>query len=104
MALWGNTDDANNVPKFLSSDSNAVWPNDVDQAVFVDVTEAGVTTNRAKGLKTAGWNVYQTYSTSEGRRHKVECLVPMSETAGAAGDLGVTGNTTIEDSTVADSN
>ena len=104
MALWGNTDDANSVPKFLSDDANATYPNDKDDAYFIDITEAGVTANRAKGLKTAGWNVYTTYSTAEGTRHRVECLVPMSETASDAGDLGVTGNTTVEDTVVADSN
>jgi hypothetical protein len=105
MALWGNTDNANSVPKFLSDDANAVWPNDKDQAVFIDTTEATVTANRAKGLKTGGWNVYNTYTTEDGVvRHQVESLVPMSETAVAAGDLGVTGNTAVEDTVAADSN
>lgn len=106
MALWGNTDTANDAPKYLSSDVDAVWPNDADQAFFIDTTEAAVTANRAQGLKTGGWNAYTTYTTNGGTvtRHKVEPLVAMAVSAGDAGDLGVTGDTAVEDATVADSN
>jgi hypothetical protein len=56
---------------------------------FEDLTEAGITANRAEGLKTPGWNKYTTYTGSQGEtRHKVECLVPMKRTAVAAGDNG----------------
>lgn len=105
MALWGNTDDANSAPKYLSTANTAVWPNAQDEAYFIDTTEAAVDANRDKGLKTTGWNAYTTYTTNGGTvtRHKVEPLVAMVRTAAEAGDLGVSGNTSIEDATVADS-
>ena len=61
MALWGKTDTAADAPKWLEDDvNNTNKSNDKDNAVFVDLTEAGVTANRAKGLKTPGWNLYNT--------------------------------------------
>jgi hypothetical protein len=100
MALWGKTDALASVPKWLETDAaNPNASNDADNAVFVDVTEAGVAANRAKGLKTPGWNLYS----NAGGRHRTETLVVMKVTAAAAGDAGITGNTTIEDTTVADS-
>jgi hypothetical protein len=99
MALWGKTDALASVPKWLEDDANNPnWSNDRDNAVFVDVEEAGVTANRAKGLKTPGWNLYS----NAGGRHRSECLVAMKVSAADAGDLGVTGNTAIEDTIVAD--
>lgn len=103
MPLWGKTDDANSAPKFLLDDENATPQTDVDNAYFVDTEEAGVTSNRAKGLQTPGWNLYTTYTDSDGAtRHRVENLVSMKVAAVDAGDLGVSGNTDIEDATVAD--
>lgn len=103
MALWGKTDSLADAPKWLNaSDPNK--SNDLDNAFFVDTTEAGVTANKNKGLGTPGWNLYHTYVDQNGvTRHKAEPLVVMKVTAGDAGDLGITGNTDIEDSTVADS-
>tara|TARA_A100001015_G_scaffold17285_3_gene20141 strand:- start:1792 stop:2103 length:312 start_codon:yes stop_codon:yes gene_type:complete len=103
MALWGKTDAAASVPKWLETDANNTnKSNDEDLAVFVDTTEAGVTANRAKGLKTPGWNLYHTYTDATGAtRHKAESLVVMKVSASDAGDLGVTG--TGDDSIVADS-
>jgi hypothetical protein len=104
MPLWGKTDTAASAPKYLSSDVNATPQTDKDNAFFVDTTEAGVASNRAKGIKTPGWILYNTYVDAQGNtRHKVETLVPMKVSAAAAGDLGMTGNTSIEDATVADS-
>jgi hypothetical protein len=99
MALWGKTDTLASAPKWLNSADPNV-SNDLDNAFFVDTTEAGVASNRAKGIKTPGWILYKEYG--NGRR-MVETLVPMKVSAAAAGDLGITGNTTIEDTTVADS-
>jgi len=100
MALWGKTDALASVPKWLEDDANNTnWSNDRDNAVFVDVTEAGVAANRAKGLKTPGWNLYS----NAGGRHRSEVLVAMKVSASDAGDLGVTGNTAVEDAIVADS-
>ena len=99
MALWGKTDAAVSVPKWLETAAgNTNKSNDEDNAVFVDLTEAGVASNRAKGLTGPGWWLYHT----AGGRHHAECLVPMKVTAVAAGDLGVTGNTAVEDTIVAD--
>lgn len=64
----------------------------------VDKTEAGVATNRAKGIKTPGWTRYTTYTDAQGNtRNKVEVLVAMGsgETAVVMGDAA-------DDATVAD--
>ena len=99
MALWGKTDVAADVPKWLeSAAANTNKSHDKDNAVFVDLTEAGVASNRAKGLTGPGWWLYHT----AGGRHHAECLVPMKVTAVAAGDLGITGDTVDEDAIVAD--
>jgi len=76
----------------------------IPAAYFVDTTEATIASNRASGLKTAGWNKFTTYTDANGAtRKRVESLIPMKVTAANAGDAGVTGNTSIEDVTVADS-
>ena len=99
MALWGKTDELASVPKWLEDDAtNTNASNDRDNAVFIDTTEAGVAANRAKGLKTPGWNLYS----NAGGRHRSECLVAMKVTAGAAGDLGITSNTAFEDVRIPD--
>ena len=105
MALWGKTDTAGDIPKWLEDDANNTnKSNDKDNAVFVDLTEAGVASNRAKGLKTPGWNLYNTYTDQNGNtRHKAENIVVMKVSQSDAGDLGVTGNTAVEDTIVADS-
>jgi hypothetical protein len=103
MGSWGKTDTLADAPKWLNAnDPNT--SNDKDYAFFVDTDEAQVASNRAKGLKTPGWNLYREYTDQNGNtRRIVEPLVTMKVTAADAGDLGITGNTTIEDSTVADS-
>jgi len=93
MALWGDTDTLADAPKYLTDAEKA-------QTVFVDSDEAAVAANRAKGLKTAGWVKYEEYGTG---RKRVEPLVAMRRSAVEAGDDGVTGNTAVEDATVADS-
>jgi len=97
MSLWGKTDEVDSAPKYLSSD--AMPSADLDNAYFVDITEAGVASNRAKGIVTPGWNLIQDIGNG---RLRVETLVAMKVSAVDAGDAGVTGNTTIEDTTVAD--
>jgi hypothetical protein len=93
MALWGNTDDANNAPKYLSDA-------DKQNAYFVDIQEAAVASNRAKGLKTGGWNLYEEYGNG---RVRVESLVPMAVANTDAGlDEGGAANTVNEDNVVAD--
>ena len=96
MALWGKTDEAASVPKYLNTA-------DAGNAYFVDIEEAGVAANKAKGLDTGGWNLYTTYTDANGAtRHKAECLVAMGVAAVDAGDAGTTGNTADEDTVVAD--
>lgn len=52
--------------------------------------EAQLPENRAKGLKTPGWNKYITYTDSNGNvRHKTECLVAMGTIQGDANDDSV---------------
>ena len=99
MALWGKTDALASVPTWLEdAAANTNKSNDRDNAIFVDLTEAGIAANRAKGITGPGWWLYHTSNS----RHYAECLVPMKVTAVAAGDAGVTGNTAIEDTIVAD--
>mgnify|MGYP000011408653 FL=1 len=93
MALWGDTDVDADIPTYLTTAENA-------KCYFIDTTEAGVTANRAKGLKTTGWNLYEEYGTG---RKRVENLVAMTRTAVQAGDAGTTGVTATEDAVVADS-
>lgn len=82
MALWGKTDAAASVPKYLSDD-------DKDRVYFVDTTEAGVAANKAKGLGTGGWNLYTTYTDTNGAtRHRSENIVAMGVASGDAGDTG----------------
>jgi hypothetical protein len=98
MASWGKTDASGSVPKYLETDANNTnKSHDADNAYFVDLTEAGVASNRAKGLKTPGWNLYHTYTDANGNtRHKAEALVVMKVSAGDAGDQS-------DDSVLADS-
>lgn len=84
-----------------SEDAFRVVPDDL---YFIDTTEAAVDANRDKGLKTGGWNLFETYTdANSATRYKVEPLVAMRRTAAQAGDDGLTGNTDIEDTTVPDS-
>ena len=97
MALWGKTDTVGDVPSYLNT-------TDAGNCYFIDETEAGVASNKAKGLDTGGWTLYTTYTDGQGAtRHKAECLVAMGVSAVDAGDLGITGDTADEDLVVADS-
>ena len=96
MSLWGKTDTLADAPKYLNAEEK-------QDVYLVDVDEAQVDSNRDKGIVTPGWNTYTTYVNALGEtRHKVENLVAMKVTALDAGDDGVTGNTAIEDTVVAD--
>jgi len=80
MALWGNTDTANDKPQYLSAADKAA-------TVGVDEGEAQVANNIAKGLNTPGWVKYSTYTDGNGNtRHKSEVLVAMSTISGDAAD------------------
>lgn len=82
MSLWGKTDTNADVPTFVSAaDANNVF--------FVDTTEAGVASNRAKGIKSPGWYRYVEHTDANSvTRRTVELLVPMKVAAGDAGDVG----------------
>jgi len=101
MAQWGKTDTLNDSPTEL------VNGDDANNLFFVDTEESKVSANRAKGLKTPGWNIYEERTALDEfgnsvTRRRVESLVPMDVAAADAGDLGITGNTLDEDGTVAD--
>lgn len=82
MSLWNKTDQNASKPKFLSAAQLAGTT-----IVFVDVTEAQVPANRAKGIKIPGWHEVTEYVDNSGAtRYKSQCLVALSETAVAAGD------------------
>lgn len=99
MALWGNTDQESNKPKYLSDTlRNDQTTSDLDSTVGVNVSEAQATANRAKGIKTPGWTTTVTYTDAQGNtRNKTEVLVAMSSGATVAvmGDAA-------DDSVVAD--
>ena len=80
-----------------------VTPADV---FFIDSTEAQVTDNREIGFHVPGWYKYSTRTTASGAtRHDVELLCAVSvggSVAGTVGDDGLTGDTAVEDLTVAD--
>jgi hypothetical protein len=99
MPLWGKTDTLASAPKYLTSASGASPQTDIDNAFFVDTTEAAVTSNRAKGIKTPGWNLVQDIGNG---RYRVEPLIPMKVSASDAGDAGIADDTTVEDATVPD--
>lgn len=97
-------------PKYVYQDSNDPGDNwtggkktAMDQTFGVDATEASVAANKAKGINTAGWVRYRTYTDAQSNtRHKAEVLV-------AGGSMTSGSNYTVggdapapEDSTVAD--
>lgn len=102
MALWGKTDASASAPKYLLDSANTdIVPLadaardynglpeqlDVNNTFFVDKTEATISSNRAAGIRTPGWNLIYTYTDSEGNtRRKIESLVPMKVSASDAGD------------------
>jgi len=82
MSLWGKTDTAGAAPKSLSADEK-------QKVYFVDTDEAAVASAQQIGLGTPGWNLYTTYTDSDGAtRHRAETLVPMKVASGDAGDTG----------------
>jgi hypothetical protein len=91
MALWGKLDTTNSKPKYLNKQPlrNNQTTTDKDATYGVNVTEAQVASNRAKGIKTPGWVKYTEYTDAQGHtRRKAETLVAFSsgETAAVTGD------------------
>ena len=83
MALWGKTDTDAAKPKYLSDNlRNDQQVSDLDSTVGVSITEAQAAANIAKGIKTPGWTLYNTYTDSQGNtRNKAEVLVAMNQFA-----------------------
>lgn len=90
MALWGNTDQASDKPKFLNTTDKAA-------TYGVSVAEARLANNRAAGLKTQGWSKTATYTDAQGNtRNKTEILVALgSDISSDATDDTVVGDRTI---------
>ena len=57
-------------------------------AYFIDVEEAGISTNTDKGLRTGGWNQLRTWTTNGGSvtRYAAEPIVAMGVPASVSGD------------------
>ena len=84
---------------YLNSNGGVGGKAGLEKVFGVDVTEAQLAANRAKGIKVPGWTRFITYTDAQGNtRRKVECLVAMGsgETQSVAGDAA-------DDSVVADS-
>ena len=98
MALWGKTDNEASKPKWLSDTlKNDQTTSDLDSTIGVSVGEAQVAANRAKGIKTQGWNKFMTYTDAQGNvRTKNEILVAIG--SDLTGDAGIDGN---DDDTIA---
>ncbi len=71
----------------MGDQNTAAGTNENSKIIFVDLTEAGVSTNRAKGIRIPGWTKYEEFVDAQGtKKYKVENLVAMTVTAGTAGD------------------
>lgn len=80
MPLFGNIDNANSKPKWLSSAEKA-------ETFFVSVEEAQLATNKAKGITGAGWYKLTSKVGADGtKRNFAECLVAMSILNATSGD------------------
>ena len=88
MALWGKTDTDAAKPKYLSDTlRNDQSVSDKDSTVGVSVIEAQAAENIAKGIKTPGWTLYNTYTDAQGNvRNKAEVLVAMNQFAADGSD------------------
>jgi hypothetical protein len=76
MALWSNTDATASKPQYLTTAEK-------NDTLGVSVDEAQEATNIAKGINTAGWVKYTTYTDAQGStRNKSEILVAMGTITG----------------------
>lgn len=67
--------------------SKAALVYDPQTIIFVDSTEVTLAANKGKGITSGGWWEVKSYTDQEGNtRYKSQCLVEISNTAGAAGD------------------
>ena len=83
--VGGATDDSlqQTVFNITAADNEAEPP-----AYFIDVEEAGISTNTDKGLRTGGWNQLRTWTTNGGTvtRYAAEPIVAMGVPASVSGD------------------
>jgi hypothetical protein len=112
MPLWKKEDTYAGAPKYLKDpDDYAVaaperdygglpMQESIENAYLVDSTEAVQAENRARGLKTPGWNLYKEYG--NGRKF-VETLVPFKVSAATAGDRGIANTDFGDDAILVDS-
>ena len=56
------------------------------ELIFADSTEAGLATNKLRGIWGPGWWLYKTYDVEGETRHKAECLAHMSVASATSGD------------------
>lgn len=80
MPLWGDTDAEAPRPKFVPAALQ-------DNLVFIDREEASTLVAKEKGMSTAGWYLYRTFTDVGGAtRHKAELLIALSRSGADAGD------------------
>lgn len=83
MPLWNNTDAVGSKPKWVNLSNYPAGTN----LVFVDQTEAGLASNKSKGITGAGWWLTRSWTDQHGTiRYWAENLVALTNTAAAAGD------------------
>ena len=112
MPLWKKEDTYEGAPKYLKDpDDYAVAAPErdygglpmqasIENAYLVDSTEAVQAENRARGLKTPGWNLFKEYG--NGRKF-IETLVPFKVSAADAGDRGIANTDFGDDAILVDS-
>jgi hypothetical protein len=77
MPLWGKTDADADKPTWLNA-------NDADDTDLIEEAFAQDDDQQVRGVKTPGWNQYQTYTDCDGVvRHKSDCLVALTDIPGA---------------------
>ena len=94
-------------PAFVAHESaqSAGRTGDSTKVFGVNLTEAGVTANKNKGLTTPGWVRYTTYTDAQGNtRNKSEVLVAGGAETGGTGDWSAASSgDAADDATLADS-
>lgn len=89
LTLQGNFNGATQATATITANEQpaSVLVADVESVFGVSVAEASIAANKAKGINTAGWVKYKTYTDSQGTiRHKAETLVAMGSITGDADD------------------
>jgi hypothetical protein len=78
MALWGKTDTPANHPKWIAKQPIPAGAT----VMFIDRAAAQLPDNRAKGIKSPGWWIYNSWTNADGSvQHSAELLVAINELA-----------------------